>query len=418
MKSILLALAGLTAAYGILTGNQTPASEETVIVIGGDSHGNLAPCGCTKPMTGGIRRRVSLIRSMTLGKPHLILENGGFTAEPGRQSELKAEALAETFGDLGAVVHFHSGDAGLGKGAVASVQRLAKVVLLGGVQPDPSIPAEDSLFRQNFSIAVASPRTLLADTVGGQPISVEAVIAQLLQNAQEVNAPAILMLDGDRDQAASIAAKHPSLAMIVYSSKGDPPNTVERVGSVALVTPGEDGKFVVRVGWKEGLASYKVFKLGPEIPDDAFTSRVYERYLARVREEGLLDQIPRGDSEPYAGSKACSSCHGVTYRKWAKSGHAKAFLTLEKEGHDFDPDCVPCHVVGIRARGGFVSRIRTPQFASVGCESCHGPSKAHAKDPKKFHLPKVKQDTCITCHTAQNSPNFDFDKFWKKIIHK
>jgi len=25
---------------------------------------------------------------------------------------------------------------------------------------------------------------------------------------------------------------------------------------------------------------------------------------------------------------------------------------------------------------------------------------------------------CLTCHDGNNSPNFDFDAYWKKIEHK
>ncbi|HSI73617.1 MAG TPA: multiheme c-type cytochrome, partial [Fimbriimonas sp.] len=98
------------------------------------------------------------------------------------------------------------------------------------------------------------------------------------------------------------------------------------------------------------------------------------------------------------------------------SAHAHALLTLEKEGHPRDPDCVSCHVVGLQFSTGFKSRQKTPQLANIGCESCHGAGAKHAAKPS-LKLRKLTEQACLPCHTTENSPHFDFKTYWKKIRH-
>jgi DnaJ-class molecular chaperone len=52
----------------------------------------------------------------------------------------------------------------------------------------------------------------------------------------------------------------------------------------------------------------------------------------------------------------------------------------------------------------------------VQCEACHGNGSAHAIDPK-IKTDTVAQSTCRSCHTAEQTPDFDFAKFWARIDH-
>ncbi|MBC8065424.1 MAG: cytochrome c family protein, partial [Chlorobia bacterium] len=114
----------------------------------------------------------------------------------------------------------------------------------------------------------------------------------------------------------------------------------------------------------------------------------------------------------------CGKCHTESEKVWKKSKHAVALKTLEREGHDRDPDCVECHVVGLASIYGFTSRKATPGLTDVGCESCHGPGAKHSLTPKEVPMGKVGQESCMPCHKSENSPHFDFAKYWAKIAHK
>jgi mono/diheme cytochrome c family protein len=226
-----------------------------------------------------------------------------------------------------------------------------------------------------------------------------------------------LLLDGSRADASAIAQEFPALRLIVYRTTGDPPASVEREGETLLVTPGDRGRNLLRLAFTGShFEGYLPIRLGPEHRNDADASRIYTAYLKRVSSSNLLEQIARASGEPYAGTAKCISCHSGAGKTWKKSGHAHALLTLEREGHARDPDCVSCHVVGLQRTTGFRSRKATPQLADVGCESCHGAGAKHARKPS-LALKRVAAETCVTCHTTENSPNFDFTTYWQKIKH-
>ena len=75
-----------------------------------------------------------------------------------------------------------------------------------------------------------------------------------------------------------------------------------------------------------------------------------------------------------------------------------------------DDACLECHEDQgsvNRTKHGRVANPRTPK-ANQGCESCHGPGKAHVDDDDKGHIirfgdtksdPKASNETCLSCHT-------------------
>ena len=93
MKSLCFVVAGLV----FLTGLARPPKGNDVytLVIAGDVHGYLSPCGCTKPMVGGIKRWATLVKSLAQQGKSVVLVNGGLSGGIGRQQELKVEALSD-----------------------------------------------------------------------------------------------------------------------------------------------------------------------------------------------------------------------------------------------------------------------------------------------------------------------------------
>lgn len=121
---------------------------------------------------------------------------------------------------------------------------------------------------------------------------------------------------------------------------------------------------------------------------------------------------------PFAGAKACAACHKKEYDTWSQSKHHLAYETLIKEGKQFDSECVSCHVVGAKEKGGFVSAKDTPQYAGVQCENCHGARKEHTKNPHINPNIKINAKTvCTSCHHSPHVAEFDFAKYWVKIKH-
>ncbi len=117
----------------------------------------------------------------------------------------------------------------------------------------------------------------------------------------------------------------------------------------------------------------------------------------------------------YTGSARCQPCHEKAYAVWAGSGHAKAFDILVKSQQDYNPTCVGCHVIGWQKTGGFVNATATPALVHVGCEACHGPSSLHPDSGAPYRAATL--DGCRTCHTRENSPDFNPTTYIPKVIH-
>lgn len=420
MKLIPIFGALLMFAGGILA---TQEQGDRIVVLSGDTQGYLSPCGCSSPMMGGIRRRASVIRSLAKQGQTTILENGGLVEGGGRQDQMKAETLTQTMADVGVTaINVGPSDAKLGPGGFQSITQLSgsRTVSLNISDPEAHYLGGSTIRDGPFLIGGATDQPLaLAGPIGVNPVRLDDAVKQLVDEAKETGLKPILMLQGSHESAVRLARSFPEIALIQYSSVGDPPVAIEMVGNTALATTGEHGKHLVRLSYHAGqFQGYRSITLSPEIGDDPAASRFYAAYLRRVTGEKLLDKLPRSKTAAFAGSWTCGSCHGSATHTWKGSAHRIAYSTLQSLGHGRDPDCVSCHVVGLSSTKGFVSLAQTPQFAGVGCESCHGPARDHVLRPKLNPLRRIDEKSCAGCHNPQNSPNFDFPSYWAKIKHR
>lgn len=417
LAALVLGAAAIVAA--VLTPQKGDAS--VAVILGGDTDGYLSPCGCTFPMTGGIKRRASAIRMLSGKKKPIILENGGFVDGNSTQDEMKVRALVKALVSVGVTaINFGPSEARFGQAMAISMSNVTGgKVLSSSVSPSESSPLQETVTSRPFLIgAVSSNADGVARPLMERPVALNTAVNGVVSKAQIDGLKPIIMLQGSRDEAIELAKRFPDLALIEYRSSGDPPKSLERVGRTVIATPGEHGKSLVRLTYRNGgFEGYSVVRLTPDIADDKAVAKIYDGYLSEVGQADLLATWPRSDGPAYAGSASCAPCHKAASNIWSKSLHAHAFTTLEKEHHDKDPDCVKCHVVGLSSIKGFVSRLKTPSLANVGCESCHGPAKAHVSLPKLNRLPKVSSSDCMSCHTPLNSPRFDFPTYWAKIRH-
>lgn len=418
MKLLLPALVLLVFAVGrAISGGP---DKSAVVVIGGDTLGYLSPCGCTKPMSGGIRRRATAIRALTHERPSVILENGGLVKGESRQDEIKAETMAEVLADLPlTALHLTSAEAKLGKGAWASLARLSGDHLVSGHLDAKEGLVKSVVVKHGLAITGVSSRAVeIGRGLEQSTTATEDAIDVLMIRAQAAKALPVLMLEGDEEEARRLAKAYPDLRLIIYQADGDPPAAPLREGSTLLLTPGERGKHLVKVVLKGGeFSEYASVDLGPAFSDDPHAKRAFDRYLGRVTDEKLLDRLPRSKTPGYAGTKACGSCHSDAHKVWEGTAHAGALATLEREKQDRDPDCVGCHVVGLSSASGFKDRLLTPALADVGCESCHGSGADHAKSPYEVRLKPAGEASCKSCHVPDHSPGFDFPAYWEKIKH-
>ncbi len=424
VASVLFPLAFSFLIFPALAARPTPA-ERWTILLSGDADGYLSPCGCTSPMQGGLKRRVTALRS---ADPHVVrLDNGGLLGGVDRQNVLKAETAAQSMAESKIdAVNLNAGDARMGESTVLTLANLSGHRLVStSLRPSTTLLVDAWREAGPFLIGgtTVRPQALASGLREASADSPVMAAERLVAEAQGRGLAPILLFDGDRDAARALARAVPALRLVTYRFSGRPPSKLDAEGPCALATPGEHGKAVVRLAWQDdAFVGTTVQMLGPEVRDDVEAKALYGRYLKRVTAERLLDDL-HPDAKGFAGSARCLPCHQQAARVWAASSHHGALATLEHEGHGRDPECVPCHVVGT-AQGSlrlpkraFDSRETTPALANVGCESCHGAGASHAAAPHRFTLPRVGSASCRPCHTLDNSPNFDFEKYWPRIRH-
>ena len=167
----------------------------------------------------------------------------------------------------------------------------------------------------------------------------------------------------------------------------------------------------------------KAKKVDPD-PDVEKIAAVYFRqrreYFQALERARVHKRMLALQPNMYLGSEACIRCHQEMGGVWQKSRHASAFASLQRKQRDSDPDCLGCHVTGMRDEGkvgGFQSYTETPQMINVQCEACHGPGARHAQSPAKNRMQPHPEKQCLKCHDQDNDPGFSYEKKWPLIQH-
>jgi hypothetical protein len=238
----------------------------------------------------------------------------------------------------------------------------------------------------------------------------------------------VVLTYAPEEELRQLAAELPEADAVIGGPSGQslPPKAV---GPTVLASATNKGKFLVRLN-ADGAGprtawSGEVVEMGPGLaddPDQRENLRDYQAVLAgrdfAAGETGLAPALPAGVPEQYrlAGDAACAGCHRDDRTAWESSKHAGAWHTLVARDFQVDPACQQCHTTGYGLPGGFVSAKRSEAATAVGCESCHGPSLAHARDPKK-RTPFAASDQCVGCHDRENSPQFAYDAYWPRVRH-
>jgi hypothetical protein len=181
-----------------------------------------------------------------------------------------------------------------------------------------------------------------------------------------------------------------------------------------------------------------IYKPDKQIQDEVITPLLpdLKSLENQIAEEELEKHKVNTASGPlYVGHTSCAQCHSDIAVQLADSKHMHAYETLVKLDRHRD-SCAKCHNVGFNKAGGF-NVIDDAKISgdwvkrNVQCENCHGPGEFHVKlHMNSFKHPKLTQEgrnaqgllpvteaTCQTCHDTENSPNFNYKKYWPHIQH-
>jgi hypothetical protein len=293
----------------------------------------------------------------------------------------------------------------------------------------------------------------------------EPALRKVVEKLKEEKADLLVLLSQSPEKESEELAKSFPEFNIVLTAGGVEDGEIQprKIGKSWLVVAGAKGKHLAGIGYYKSKPDQMKYEL-VELDNQRFGETGSMRELMRAYQEQLLSRniavdvstISHSSDAEFVGAQKCGECHTKAYMKWKLGemeivGHARAFRSIQegrvgqKEewiSRIHDPECLACHVTGwspqdlLRYESGFVSEKETPHLLGQQCENCHGPGSKHVKletdwkktlkmtdaiqaSRKQMHLDKgvAKDKTCYQCHDPDNSPKFDFDKYWKKIEH-
>ena len=443
-----------------------------LLLFSGFLDGYIEPCGCAgiDQMKGGLSRRHTFLQQLERkGWDVMPIDAGNLNTGFGQQEELKFNFVID---EAYRLMKYQA----VGIGSRELLFPTDTLILYSvDVPGNPKRYTSANVGILQFAPDLMMPYRVLEKA--GMKIGVVAVVGDsLLKNItnddivtasaaaklQEVLpkldaeqcARKVLIVHGTDNEITQLLNQFANRFDFVLPSNtpAEPPLQPKKIGNSLILEVGEKGRYAIAIGLSDNPAKpmqYERVPLDSRFDNSPAITALMEMYQAHLKETGLrglgIRPIPNTRAETlgnFVGSQACADCHETSIRVWRKAGHSTAWQSLQKTAvpaRDFDPECIACHVVGwntaelLPYQGGFMSEKETPLLINVGCETCHGPGETHVRAEmgsnetlqeslrKAIRLPVeggAAKKQCLTCHDGNNSPHFDFDTYWQKIVHK
>ena len=429
-------------------------SKESLLIFSGDLRGEIKPCGCAEEGDmGGLPRRFTFFKNQDSIYENLYyFDLGNNFPKPSEQGNLKI-SLIQT-----------------------SLKKLNPRAMLVGPNEwanglnrlDPQLPY--LLSNQSEKLKFLEYKSINSKI---KNITIFGYLSPNLVYQNKNDHPLIFEVNKKliRDWRKKLGPKQESLKILLFRGNKKELQKFDEASMFDLIVAGSnnddelnqilklklDAGDVPMIPTKgQAVLSVKINNNGIIVPDTNNTvpfglsvtwlkrsfedakelNEIFKDYNVAVKELFIsnLDRMEKQKNEsPYVGDVVCSGCHQNSAKIWKNSRHFNAFKTLEEKNKHFDPECLECHVVGLKpfeitqektkkfnkfkGAKGFLSPQSTPHLKNVQCENCHGPSRAHLAN-SKIHPPiKDPKSTCIICHHGSHSPMFDFKSYWEKIKH-
>ena len=365
-----------------------------VVLVTGQQHGYLMPCGCSKPQKGGLERRYNFIKLLEAkGWPVVPVDVGdvpqihGPANLPNIQGPIK---YRYTMKAMRAMKY-----AAVGFGSFEDAQPLHKCFdewCFNEAQP-PMLGAnlidKEGIYKSKDNACIHDVRFT---ATAGLSIGITALIGpsvselkmkdrkfeyagsadvlpRVLKQLDDGKADFRVMLyqgsmtqgmKGREPEAYELVKKYPQFQLAVCLSEDDEPSSsANTIGKTMAVRVGHKARYVGVVGvWKTGkpeqpfTLKYQLVELGEEFMTPKGTEgdhpiiNLMEEYTAELKRDNYLARYPQavhpfeveikgvgGRAPSFVGSEACKGCHSDAYKKWLKTPHSHAYKTLEDTEH-------------------------------------------------------------------------------------
>ena len=401
------------------------------LLLTGEQHGYLEPCGCSETQSGGMARRADLVRMIVKEKGWGLvgLDVGGTLKRSRRQDQIKFEKLLEGFQQLDyAAVGVGLEELKLGADFILTrmpgdPDELAKSTALVSAnvvlfdQPELGWPLSHRLIEKSgvkigvTSIFGPSLREKIAPGGVNTNITIrepDDVLPGVIETLEESKPDLMVLLcHGNEAESMQLAKAYPQFRIVLAAGGFDEPDGKPiLVGKTWVLNVGHKGKRVGVLGFYPNNPDQPFrFEL-IQLDKDRFKNHpdmreLMKHYQQQLEDEGiatsdeLLLKHPSGHT--FVGAEKCGTCHTKAFDQWKGTGHAVALTTLvEGPWHEeraaekvdwikrqFDPECLSCHVTGwhpqemLRYQSGYVNEKATANLLGQQCENCHGPGSLH-----------------------------------------
>ncbi len=424
-----IALCGLSIC---LPGCGPTTSPRVSVFIAGDTQGWITPCGCTANQSGGLARRASLVSSSRLVGESILLDVGGSAVGTTPYQRTRFRFLLDGLQKMGLEAH-NIGEAET-EFSPAELQQIGKETGIRWLSANLSHRDGSKVGPTLLSIKKAGLTIAVTGVIDAGRVHhpdwqasdmTQAVIKSMKDSKADVR---IVLAYLDENGLRELATSLPEVDYIIGGPTGQA-MSAQKIGNVTVMSATNKGKFLNKLVFSRDnqrvhAINESIAEVKSDLPEDKQQTtnlREYYEELSRkdyssaesgVVAEGVMH--PKGYS--IAGADACTSCHPQDTATWVHSRHSHAWDVLATKKANYDPHCQQCHTTGYGLPGGFVRVADSQKQVSVGCESCHGPSQAHTLNPKQRTPFQAKQQ-CMTCHDHENSPAFQYDAYWAKIVH-
>ncbi len=447
---------------------------KAALVLTGLLDGYIEPCGCAglDRMKGGLSRRATFLQDLTAKGWNLIsLDTGKIGNGFGVQEELKFDMTINAFH----LMNYKAIGIGPNELKFPAYFLLTFTAPSGNDEPSLFVSANAAVYAFNklytLPYKIIETGTLrigftsvLFETEELKHRDESILIEEPQKKLREIMPEflkekcdyRILVVHGSEYQTTELAKNFPEFNIILTSDSPTIPPSEPKIinGNQKLIELGEKGKYTVVLGLYDDAKNpvrYQRVALDSRYKSSEEVRLLMQGYQdilkTLITSKGYKSGLGLSLIEPpkyaalgkYTGSKKCESCHEEEFRIWRKSGHSTAWQSLIKKANpprDFDPECISCHVIGWQGienfpyAGGFDQAKTTPHLTDVGCESCHGAGEKHIAAElgddeklqdalrKEMHIGNGVRKLCYSCHDGDNSPEFDFDSYYKKIDHE
>ena len=391
------------------------------LVYSSNFNGEIKPCGCSvEGNLGGILRRATKLNELRLHNKNTVLVSAGdILGVVTEQSVIKARYMLQG-------IESYAMDAVLPgeQDLLYDPEILFKSRLPWVLTNQHALPVERyrkkvlSDGQRIVIFGILDPALIKAQN---QPVVSEPVAAleNALREAKVTETDVVILLLHTASDDIRHFESNALLDIIVRGHIEKPVDQASPGGKV--VSAGHRGQRIGIANYQNGKRlSNEVITLPSTIKDYEPLTQLHENYNQEItrwyREKTRKMKAVDMNQGPFLSAEHCKDCHQNAYKAWGNSKHAHAIQSLVKVEKDNDPECLICHTVGFNQKGGYVAHKLTPQLANVQCEACHGAGRQHAEYPKVYRT-GIGSHQCLSCHTKENSPAFDYESYLPRILH-